>query len=377
MTDPGRQPLGLLAIAAQTESLAGRLEHLLQSSSHEALRQRVGLLPSAQAHDAVQIAFVGQYNAGKSSLLRCLTGRDDIPTGADVKTNRTTPYEWHSHLLIDTPGVLAGVDRRHDRLAEMAIASADVVAFVVTAEGFDDVVGSYFQSVRDRLQSSSQLVLVVNKANAEDSQQEEVQDHLREVVGDLYDVLPVVWTDAEDWLLADKFPRPSARRTSSNIRGLAETLSEVTRAGGAHLRLATPLRELSHFVRECLDSVSAAEDEAPALAGLDAAEAAVERQRERMIAAAESGADHARVRLREELVTAGPDISDHELLGAVQRVRQAYDAAFAEEGQRPPTLSPRNSPSTNPTTQHSGRLRWNRRRRGATCIMGDDPPVAP
>lgn len=42
----------------------------------------------------LNIAFVGQYSSGKSSLIKGLTGLDDIPIGSGVTTDQVTKYDY-------------------------------------------------------------------------------------------------------------------------------------------------------------------------------------------------------------------------------------------------------------------------------------------
>ena len=57
----------------------------------------------------LQIMLYGAYNAGKSSLINALLGRDaavvnDIPT-----TDKIDKYDWNGFYLLDTPGVNAPI----------------------------------------------------------------------------------------------------------------------------------------------------------------------------------------------------------------------------------------------------------------------------
>lgn len=39
--------------------------------------------------DAIRLVFAGQYSAGKSSILKMLTGRADIAIGADIHADKS------------------------------------------------------------------------------------------------------------------------------------------------------------------------------------------------------------------------------------------------------------------------------------------------
>ena len=92
------------------------------------------------------VAFVGQYNAGKSTILRVLTGREDIVIDSDVCTDTVTAYDWNGVRLLDTPGIHAG-HPGHDEKTYAIIDRADLLVFVVTSELFDDTTGHHFREL--------------------------------------------------------------------------------------------------------------------------------------------------------------------------------------------------------------------------------------
>jgi hypothetical protein len=82
------------------------------------------------------VAFVGQYSAGKSTIISALTGRRDIHIDADIATDKTAPYDWNGIRVIDTPGLFT--DRHdHDEITYEAIAKADLLVFCLTYMLFD------------------------------------------------------------------------------------------------------------------------------------------------------------------------------------------------------------------------------------------------
>jgi GTP-binding protein EngB required for normal cell division len=97
--------------------------------------EQVGVNGATSDAPPLTIAFVGQYNAGKSTILRVLTGREDIVIDSDVCTDVVTAYDWNGVRLLDTPGVHAG-HPDHDEKTYEIIARADLLVFVVTNELF-------------------------------------------------------------------------------------------------------------------------------------------------------------------------------------------------------------------------------------------------
>ena len=67
--------------------------------------------------DEIKLVFVGQYSAGKSSILKMLTGRSDIAVGAGITTQETNTYEWNGMKVIDTPGIGTEIRLDHDAIS--------------------------------------------------------------------------------------------------------------------------------------------------------------------------------------------------------------------------------------------------------------------
>ena len=83
---------------------------------------------------SIRLVFAGQYSAGKSSILKMLTGRTDIAIGAGITTQQAHTYNWNGIEVIDTPGIHTELRPDHDEISYEAIASADMLVFVVTNE---------------------------------------------------------------------------------------------------------------------------------------------------------------------------------------------------------------------------------------------------
>jgi len=111
------------------------------------------------------IAFIGQYDSGKSTILRVLTGRSDIVIDSDVCTDMVTAYDWNGVRLLDTPGIHA-LYPDHDEKTYDTISRADLLVFVITNELFDDVIGRHFRELVFDRQHAGRMLLVVNKNGA-------------------------------------------------------------------------------------------------------------------------------------------------------------------------------------------------------------------
>ena len=88
-----------------------------------------------------QIMMYGIYNAGKSSVINALLGKDvakvaDIPT-----TDNVDLYSWNEYEIADTPGIEAPIE--DEMVTEEHLRRADVVLFVMSNTGSHDKASNY------------------------------------------------------------------------------------------------------------------------------------------------------------------------------------------------------------------------------------------
>ena len=160
--------------------------------------------------DTIRLVFAGQYSAGKSSIIKMLTGRNDIAIGAGITTQQTHTYDWKGIEVIDTPGIHTELRPDHDKISYDAIASADMLVFVITNELFDSFLADHVRKLAIDRDKAGEMILVVNKmeragdGNTPD-QQDIIREDLRKVI-DPYtpEQLNLCFLDAESYLESEK-----------------------------------------------------------------------------------------------------------------------------------------------------------------------------
>lgn len=156
--------------------------------------------------DAIRLVFAGQYSAGKSSILKMLTGREDIAIGADITTQEAHTYDWNGIEVVDTPGIHTQLRPDHDEISYEAIASADMLVFVVTNELFDSYMADHFRKLAIDKDKAGEMILVVNKMDrtAEGNtgeQQNVIREDLKKVLEPYTpEQLNLSFLDAESYL---------------------------------------------------------------------------------------------------------------------------------------------------------------------------------
>ena len=167
--------------------LSGAKEALQEKAVRALSDAGVTLEPRTEDSGRVKIVFAGQYSAGKSSIIKMLTGDESVATGAEITTQETHTYEWNGLEIVDTPGVHTTLRPDHDEISYNAIAAADILVFVVTNELFDSYMAEHFRRLAIDKDKAGEMVLVVNKMDRAAggntaAQQDIIREGLRSVL---------------------------------------------------------------------------------------------------------------------------------------------------------------------------------------------------
>lgn len=220
---------------------AQRSEQIKEKAKAALLSAGVDLQIRNSRVNAIRLVFAGQYSAGKSSILKMLTGRGDIAIGADITTQQAHTYDWNGMEIVDTPGIHTQLRPDHDEISYEAIASADMLVFVVTNELFDSHMAAHFRKLAIDKDKAGEMILVVNKMDRTtegntQEQQEVIREDLKKVLEPYTpEQLNLSFLDAESYL-------ESAEERSKDPE-LADELA--ARSGYAEF-----IETLNHFVEE-------------------------------------------------------------------------------------------------------------------------------
>lgn len=205
----------------------------------------------------VTLSFIGQYDAGKSTILKMLTGLDDIEIGAGVKTTETHRYNWHGIIAIDTPGIKTGLYKEHDDITNDAIAQSDMLVFVITNELFNDDVYAHFRKLAIDKGKGREMILVVNKmknttnCNSKEDQ-EVILEYLRESLKPLSpEQLYISFIDAEYYLESQKETNPAKKELKEQISGYQQFIDNLNRFIVSHKTAAKLTTSLYILDEKC------------------------------------------------------------------------------------------------------------------------------
>jgi len=151
----------------------------------------------------ITVAFVGQYNAGKSTTISTLTGLRDIKIDSDIATDVTANYDWNSIKLIDTPGLFT--DRKdHDEITYEAINKADLLVFSLTYMLFDSITVENFKKLAYEKGYRWKMMLLINKMSDEAGEEAQKIANYRKSLAEALkphslDEFSVCFIDAKDY----------------------------------------------------------------------------------------------------------------------------------------------------------------------------------
>lgn len=208
----------------------------------------------------ISLVFAGQYSAGKSTILKALTSFD-IATGHEITTEGARAYDWHGVQVVDTPGIGTGRRPEHDEISYKAITDADLLVYIVTYAGFDELIAQDFRELLIDLDKAGEMILVVNKMRDADSgnspeQRTIISEDLAKVTDPFTpDQLRIVFVDALAYLKSEEIASEKPERArrlleQSNFAELVDTLNTFVEQRGMVARLTTPLYQL----RDSLDT---------------------------------------------------------------------------------------------------------------------------
>ncbi|MFN6496018.1 MAG: GTPase [Nostoc sp. DedQUE01] len=195
------------AVAAKFKNACVEFDKILAQANHPefvAIRHKLRDEVKEYRKNAIlTVAFVGQYNAGKSTTISALTGRRDIKIDSDIATDVTATYDWNSIKVIDTPGLFT--DRKdHDEITYEAINKADLLVFSVTYMLFDCITVENFKKLAYEKGYRWKMMLLINKMSDEAGEEAQKIANYRKSLADALepyslDEFPACFIDAKDY----------------------------------------------------------------------------------------------------------------------------------------------------------------------------------
>lgn len=199
----------------------------------------------------ISLVFAGQYSAGKSTIIKALTGIPSVEIGEGITTQEAQSYDWNGMTVVDTPGILTMLRPDHDAISFKAIAEADILVYIVTHNLFDDLIGSDFRKLIIENDKAKETILIVNKmadvGNTEEMRMIKMED-LRKVTQPYSpEELRTCFIDAKSYIESDEETDEEIKDeliNRSNYTGLIDTINEFVEEKEFSVRLTTSLYKL-------------------------------------------------------------------------------------------------------------------------------------
>lgn len=241
------------------EEIRDRLKKLstsLETDDKQAFIQLEKDLEDLSQREYLTIAFIGEYSAGKSTLISALTGRRDLKISADIATDECHEYEWNGIRLIDTPGL--GTERQdHDERTYEAIKKADLLVYCLTYSLFDTLTLENFRKLAFEQNYQTKMMLLVNKMSAEAGDVEErigyyTESLKKSLEPDDLSQFPLVFCDARDQLEGEDEQDEELKKLS-RFEFLTQELNKFVEENNITARLQTPLDLIVKYLNNIID----------------------------------------------------------------------------------------------------------------------------
>ena len=249
--------------AERVEKICGAASDILSNRTENKIKELVSdfeqFWDEYKKQTKLTIAFIGQYNAGKSTLIKALTGDVTVRISAEICTDEVSEYPWKNVLLVDTPGIYAG-KTDHDQKTLDRISKSDLLVFVVPNELFNPQGAAFFKKVADEMQRVGQIVLAINKMSRESGTPETLLQTILKVIepyhpSDFY----TCFIDADSYLKA-RYEQDEEEKefliAESNFNDFLGCLQKLIDKNQLSAKLATPLHRTVDMLEQASDVLS-------------------------------------------------------------------------------------------------------------------------
>lgn len=112
---------------------------------------------------APTMMIYGAYNAGKSSLLNALFGKEEIAkTGDAPETKEVHEYEYDGYTIFDTPGLNANIE--DDTVTKEHLEKSEIIMFVLSSDGsFEE--DYIYNKISEVVKAKKPIIVVINNKN--------------------------------------------------------------------------------------------------------------------------------------------------------------------------------------------------------------------
>lgn len=244
----------------KTKNYQGFSQSFKTSVEEQVNKKVLGLLQKQKP----KVLVYGIYNAGKSTLVNVLCGKEVAEVGDRPTTAKTQPYDAGKYVLMDTPGIDAPIE--HEMEADENMNNCHVILFVVSSKGGFESRKNYERMV-EMIQRGLPFYIILNDRGSATTDEQEHQRELESIqqkiitnliqvsgddhIDEKYEVITLntkrAWTGIQKGkqLLVEK----------SGIQVLQRRLENLLQENGALQWISTPLSTLKELLEEATDEL--------------------------------------------------------------------------------------------------------------------------
>lgn len=244
----------------KTQNYQGFSQSFKTSVEEQVNKKVLGLLQEQKP----KVLVYGIYNAGKSTLVNVLCGKEVAEVGDRPTTAKTQPYDAGKYILMDTPGIDAPIE--HELEADENMNNCHVILFVVSSKGGFESRKNYERMV-EMIQRGLPFYIILNDRGSATTDEQEHQRELESIqqkiitnliqvsgddhIDEKYEVITLntkrAWTGIQKGkqILVEK----------SGIQVLQRRLENLLQENGALQWLFTPLSTLKELLEEATDEL--------------------------------------------------------------------------------------------------------------------------
>ena len=249
--------INYVALQEKLSSLKEKTHELLIKTENKELASRLDAeLSSESDRKKLKIAFVGQYNAGKSTIISALTGNKHIKIHTNIATDEVAEYKWHDIILMDTPGILAGKREEHDEQTKKALKECDLIFYVITSNLFNEVLFKNFLDLAYNQHLADKMFVIINKMGMESGEYDDLVtnytlslDRVFQERGYRFEEFPTAFIDSNDYIDGVQENDEEFIELSHFVRFIDMLNAFVEKKGLIKKQFDTPVRILQSYLK--------------------------------------------------------------------------------------------------------------------------------
>lgn len=158
----------------KTQNYQGFSKSFKTSVEEQVNKKVLGLLQEEKP----KVLVYGIYNAGKSTLVNVLCGKEVAEVGDRPTTAKTQPYDAGKYILMDTPGIDAPIE--HEMEADENMNNCHVILFVVSSKGGFESRKNY-ERMAEMIQRGLPFYIILNDRGSATTDEQEHQRELESI----------------------------------------------------------------------------------------------------------------------------------------------------------------------------------------------------